>query len=470
LSEELWRHGAAELAQLIASREVSSREVVDAHLDRIEAVNGHLNAIVVTLADEARTAADAADAVTERRGPLHGVPFTVKENIDVAGTATTSGVAALAEAVSPIDAPQVERLRAAGAIPIGRTNLPDFGLRIHTDSSLRGLTRNPWDPDVTAGGSSGGEAASLASGMSPLGLGNDVGGSLRNPAHCCGIASIKPTPGRVPHATAIPPEDMGPAMQLMAVEGVMARSVADVRLGLAIVAGMHPRDPESVPVLLDVPRSQSRRVALVAEPPGGDTHPEIAAAVRRAGDALADAGYDVVETEPPAYEQALDVWGRFLFTDIRALEPILRQVMGPDAIRFLDYIGELYPEQDAAGLVATLAERRTIARSWAQFELAHPLILSPIWTQPPFPHGWDVESEEQAHATMRLMRPVMPANLLGLPAAAVPAGKAAGLPVGVQVMGGRFQELACLEAAEAIESALGVAEAIDPMRESVAAG
>jgi amidase len=232
---------------------------------------------------------------------------------------------------------------------------------------------------------------------------------------------------------------------------------------------MHPRDPESVPVLLDVPRPASRRVALVAEPPGGDTHPEIAAAVRRAGDALADAGYDVVEAAPPSYEQALDVWGRFLFTDIRAQEAILRQVMGPDAVRFLDLIGTLYPEQDAAGLVATLTERRTIARAWAQFELEHPLILSPIWTQPPFPHGWDVESEEGAHATMRLMRPVMPANLLGLPAAAVPAGTAAGLPVGVQVMGGRFQELACLEAAEAIESALGGAQAIDPVREGAAA-
>ena len=465
MSEELWRHGAGELAELIAAREVSSREVVDAHLERIEAVNAHLNAVVLVLADEARAAADAADAATERSGPLHGVPFTVKENIDVAGTPTTSGIAALAEAVSPVDAPQVERLRRAGAIPIARTNLPDLGLRIHTHSSLRGLTRNPWDPEVTAGGSSGGEASALASGMSPLGLGNDVGGSLRNPAHCCGIASIKPTPGRVPHATVIPPEDMGPAMQLMAVEGVMARRVADVRLGLSIVAGMHPRDPESVPVPLDVPRSESRRVALLADPPGGDTHPEIAAAVRRAGDALTDAGYDVVEAEPPAYEQALDVWGCFLFNDIRAQEDLLRAVMGPDAILFLDHIGSLYAPLDSPALVATLAERRSIGRAWNAFLEEHPLILSPIWTQPPFAHGWDVESEATAHATMRLMRPVMPANLLGLPAAAVNAGKAAGLPAGVQVMGARFQELACLEAAEAIESALGAANAIDPILE-----
>ncbi|HET6550300.1 MAG TPA: amidase [Solirubrobacter sp.] len=464
---ELWRLSAGELARKIAAGEVSAREAVESSLERIEAVNGHLNAITVVLADEARAAADAADRADGPRGPLHGVPFTVKENIDLAGTATTSGLPALAEAVAPVDAPQVERLRAAGAIPVGRTNLPDLGLRVHTDSSLRGLTRNPWHPAVTAGGSSGGEGAALASGMSALGLGNDVGGSLRNPAHCCGIASIKPTPGRVPHATVIPPEDLGPAMQLMAVEGVMARTVADVRLGLECVAGMSPRDPQSVPVPLEVERPSSRRVAVLADPPGGDTHPEIVAAVRRAADALAGAGYDVVDAVPPDYEAALDVWGRWLFADIRAQEDLLRQVMGPDALRFLDYVAPLYPPIDAAGLVAALVQRRQIHRVWSEFLAEHPLILSPIWTQPPFPHSWDVESEANAAATMELLRPVMPANLLGLPAAAVPAGTAAGLPAGVQVMAERFQELATLEAAEAIERALGVATPVEPVLEGV---
>jgi hypothetical protein len=223
---ELWRKSAVELAAMIRDREVSSREVIQAHLDRIEAVNPHLNAIVRLLPDQALAAADAADrAVSDgtRLGPLHGVPFTVKENIDLAGTPTTQGVPALAEAVAPADAPQVERLRAAGAIPIGRTNLPDFALRVHTDSALHGLTRNPWNPQRTPGGSSGGEAAALATGMSPLGLGNDLGGSLRNPAHCCGIASIKPSTGAVPSATVIPPEDWSISFQLMAVQGVMAR-------------------------------------------------------------------------------------------------------------------------------------------------------------------------------------------------------------------------------------------------------
>jgi amidase len=461
VTEELWRRGAVELAGMIAEGAVSSREVIDAHLARIADLNPHLNAVAVVLADEARAAADAADASAGARGPLHGVPFTVKENIDVAGTATTQGLPALEEAVAPIDAPQVERLRAAGAIPIGRTNLPDLGLRIHTDSSLRGLTRNPWDPGVTAGGSSGGEAAALASGMSPLGLGNDVGGSLRNPAHCCGIASIKPTPGRVPHATVIPPEDFGSALQFMAVEGVMARRVADVRAGLRVVSGFSPRDPQSVPAPLEVERPAGRRVALVAEPPGGDTHPEIVDAVRRAGDALSDAGYDVVEALPPRYEDALRVWATWLFADIQVQEPILRQVMGADGQRFLDYAGATIAPVDTAMLFAALVERRAIGRAWSAFLLEHPLILSPIWTQPPFPHGFDIESEAGAQATMSLMRPVEPANLLGLPAAAVPAGLAGGLPCGVQVMGERFQELACLEAAEVVESVLGLATPID---------
>jgi amidase len=207
---EIWQHSAIELAALIAKRQLSSLEVVNAHLARIDTVNPAINAVVRVLADEARAAAGAADrrlAAGETVGPLHGVPFKVKENIDMAGLPTTWGVPALAQAVVPADAPVVERMRAAGAIPIGRTNLPDMALRIHTDSSLHGLTRNPWHPGRTAGGSSGGEAAALATGMTPIGLGNDIGGSLRNPANACGVASIRPSFGRVPDAGYVPTED-----------------------------------------------------------------------------------------------------------------------------------------------------------------------------------------------------------------------------------------------------------------------
>ena len=226
------------LARRIREREISSEEVVQATLRRIEQVNPKVNAVTRVLAPEARKAADAADrklAEGATLGPLHGVPFTVKENIDLAGTPTTWGVKALAEAMVPVDAPVVQRMRAAGAIPIARTNLPDMALRVHTDSSLHGLTRNPWNHERTAAGSSGGEAVALATGMSPIGLGNDIGGSLRNPANACGIASIRPSAGRVPDAGLVPTEDHLLAVQLMNVQGPMARRVSDVRLGLRVL-------------------------------------------------------------------------------------------------------------------------------------------------------------------------------------------------------------------------------------------
>src|SRR5215813_10386053 len=413
---ELWRKGAVELAAMIRDREVSSREVVQAHLDRIEVVNPHLNAIVRLLADQALAAADAADrAVADgaQLRPLHGVPFTVKENIDLAGTPTTQGVPAPAEAVAPVDAPQVERLRAAGAIPFGRSNLPDFGLRVHTDSALHGLTRNPWDPQRTAGGSSGGEAAALATGMSPLGLGNDLGGSLRNPAHCCGVASIKPSTGAVPAATVIPPEDMNISFQLMAVEGVMARRIADVRAGFTAIAGQHPRDPLSVPaVFTDLAPGERPRVAVLAEPPGGSTHPEVAAAVRRAADALADDGFKVTETAPPDYEQAIELWSSILAVDLRVMQPIMDQLMGESGKQFLGHALDHLPAPDLTGWAIAHTARHGLARRWSLWYQEYPVLLSPVWTQPAFPLDFDVASLDNAIATLELMRPVLPANVL----------------------------------------------------------
>ena len=467
MSDELWRKSATELARMINSGEVSSTEVVRAHLARIEAVNPALNAVVLVLADQALEAAEAADrrvgADGDELGPLHGVPVTIKENVDVAGTATTNGLPVLKDAVASADAPVVERLRAAGAIVIGRTNLPDMGLRISTDSSLWGLTRNPWHPEKTAGGSSGGEAAALAAGMTPLGVGNDIGGSLRNPAHCCGISSVKPTTGRVPHATVVAPEDGPLSFQLMAVNGPMARRVDDVRAGLEIMSGPDRRDPASVPAPLHHPDGGGpTRVAVVPEPPGGSTHPGIAETVRRAGAHLAAAGYEVEELVPPDYEAVLDVWRKFLLTDLRALSPLLEQVLGPDAKKFLYTVLGSEEPLDVVGYVQLFARRRQLIRTWAEFLETYPVIVSPIWSQPAFPHGWDSETEAQAMATIELMRPVMPANVLGLPSAATPGGVVDGMPVGVQCMAAAFREDRTLDAATAIERAVGVLTPVDP--------
>jgi amidase len=468
---EIWQLSATELAQRIARRQLSSAEVVDAHLARIDAVNPALNAVVRVLADEARAAAALADkrlADGETVGPLHGVPFTVKENIDMAGLPTTWGVPALATAVVPADAPVVERMRAAGAIPIARTNVPDMALRVHTDSSLHGLTRNPWHPGRTAGGSSGGEAAALASGMSPIGLGNDIGGSLRNPANACGIASIRPSAGRVPDAGFVPAEDRLLAVQLMNVQGPMARRVADVRLGLQVLMGAHPRDPWSIDAPFEGPiLARPIRVAVLPEPPGGGTDPKVAAAVRRAAQALVDAGYVVEETCPPRYDDAIGCWQRLIMGDFGSVLALLSPMMGADAMAFLNNFNQdIPPLADAAAWSQLMAKRDGIARAWSTFMADRPLLLSPTWTQLPFEHGFDSATPAGSAATKELMRPVVPANLLGLPSACVPAGRdeETGLPIGVLITGRRLREDLCLEAAEAIEARLGVATPIDPVR------
>jgi len=468
---EIWQLSASELAQRIARRQLSSVEVVDAHLARIDEVNPALNALVRVLADEARAGAVLADkklAAGEAVGPLHGVPFTVKENIDMAGLPTTWGVPALAQAVVPADAPVVERMRAAGAIPIGRTNLPDMALRVHTHSSLHGLTRNPWHPGRTAGGSSGGEAAALASGMSPIGLGNDIGGSLRNPANACGIASIRPSAGRVPDAGYVPAEDRLLAVQLMNVQGPMARRVSDVRLGLRILMGAHPRDPWSIDAPFDGPLlAKPIRVAVVPEPPGGSTDPKVAATVRRAAQALTEAGYVVEEACPQRYEDAVNCWTRLIMGDFGSVLGMLASMMGPDANAFVNNFNETVPPlADVAAWSHLMVERDGIARAWSTFMADRPLLLSPTWTQLPFEHGFDAATPAGTAATKELMRPVVPANLLGLPSACVPAGRdeATGLPIGVLVTGRRLREDLCLEAAEAIEARLGLATPIDPMR------
>ncbi len=464
---ELWQLGALELAEKIRTGESSSREVLEAHLARVDAVNPHLNAIVRRLDDEAREAADSADRAVAQGsvlGPLHGVPCTVKENIDLAGTPTTQGVPALADAVASIDAPTVERMRAAGAIPFARTNLPDLGLRVHTDSALHGLTRNPWNPHVTAGGSSGGEASAIASGMSPIGLGNDIGGSLRNPAHCCGIASIKPTSGVIPMATVVPPEDQLLAAQQMLAEGPMARHVADVRAGFEVLAGWSSRDPRSVPArLTDLGDGELVRVAVMADPPGGSTHPEITAAVERAADLLSDRGHDVVEATPPSYEEVLEMWAMLLIADLTLMRPLLDMLLSVDAGSVLDSMIDQYGAPTLQSSLELQGARYGAMRAWSAFFEQHPVLLSPTWALPAFEHGADLRGAEVVTILRDTLRPVLPGNLLGIPGVVVPCGMAAGLPVGVQVMGDKYTDLRCLAIAEQIQAAEGVHTPIDPV-------
>jgi len=464
MAKELWQESASTLAGLIRNGQTSSREVAESHLARIEAVNAEVNAVVEVRPDEVLADADAADAALKSGatlGALHGVPFSVKSNLDVAGYATTEGTVALKDFVAAADSPIVDKMRAAGAVVLARTNMPDLGLRLNTESSLFGATHNPWKRGYTTGGSSGGEAAAIASGMSPLGLGNDIGGSLRNPAYCCGIASIKPSRGRVAQGNPSALYEMAINAQFMLVDGVLARNVDDVRRGLEVVMGSHHGDPQSVDVpLLGCP--VSKRVALVPEPPGGETNKDVAEGVRVAGRALEAAGYDVEEVEVPLVLDAYFAWAELMTTTLGVLKGRLDPLLGDGGKKFLDLTYMEFPPATPESLELMFETRYRVARGWREFLTTYPLIVGPTWTQPPFVHGFDIQDAESAMKVIEMVRFVLPANILGLPAACVATGVANGLPTGVQVIGDLYREDLCLDAAEAIERSVGVLTPIDP--------
>jgi amidase len=457
--------GATELAAVIRSGQASSREVIEAHLRRIERVNHAVNAVTVALAEQALEAARLADRAVadgEVLPPLHGVPFTVKGNIDLAGTPTTHGIKALAAAYPTIDAPAVNRMRAAGAIPIGQTNMPDFAISWHTDSELWGATVNPWDPSRTPGGSSGGEAAALATGMTPLGLGNDTLGSLRWPAQCCGVAALKPTLGRIPHATTIEPVDMPISNQLLGVEGLLARRINDLRAALASTAGPTWRDPWTVPApLRGTSPARPIRVAVVPDPAGLGTPGQVQQGVRAAAEALADAGYSIEEAEPPSVALAAKACLDIFIPPVREVWPATESLFRARTRQFvaslLDVGGELGP----VTAIQSFMTRQSLQRAWGEFQQTRPLILAPVYTGLPFTVGTDLTRSEVV-AIVAGMRMVLAVNLLGLPAVALPAGTADGLPRSVQVIGPRYREDLCLDAAGAIEDRLGTITPIDP--------
>jgi amidase len=463
---ELWELGAFELGATIRNREASSRDAVQAQLDRIEAVNPAVNAVTASIAEDALVAADEADAAIardEHTSPFHGVPFSVKETIDLAGSPTTQGVAAMAEMVPPLDAPSVANLRAAGAIPFARTSSPDLALRWHTDNALHGPTRNPWDAARTPGGSSGGEAAALATGMTPLGVGSDLGGSLRWPSACCGTAALRPTLGRVPMATSLEPADAPLTMQLMAVQGPMARGVLDLRVAFEIMSRPSDRDPWHAPVpVAGSALSNPIRVATCTDPSGRGVDPAVADGVRRVADALADAGYAVEDVPLPAVADASDVWVALVLAEIRTLWPRFDPIMADDARTFLKGALELVPPVDHAGYGGAFMTRQGIARTWAQFQTAYPLVLGPVATQHAFAVDADLGGPDAVDGIRHTLDLTLLCNCLGLPAVALPAGLADDLPVGVQVIGPRYREDVCLTAAWEIERALGPITPIDP--------
>ncbi|HEV7384128.1 MAG TPA: amidase, partial [Phenylobacterium sp.] len=302
-STPIWQWSAVETAKAIKARQASAEEVVTAHIERLRTANPPINAVVVDLTAQALEAARAADrrqAEGAELGALHGVPVTIKINVDVEGQANSNGVAAFRDNIAPADSAVAGNLRAAGAIVLGLTNTPEFSLRAFTDNPLHGLTLNPWDETVACGGSSGGAAASVVSGIGAIAHGNDIGGSLRGPASWNGLATIKPTQGRVPAFNPSAPVERPPMAQLMSCQGPLAREVADVRLALEVMSRRDVRDPWWVPApLLPAGTGGPVKVAVARIPSDLKPDGEVLALIDKAAGHLSDAGYEVSAVETP---------------------------------------------------------------------------------------------------------------------------------------------------------------------------
>ena len=462
----LWQWSATKLAKAIRQKKISCQEVIRAHLDRIEAVNHKVNAVTVVLEEDALRSASEADkkiAAEEELGPLHGVPMTFKENIDLVGSATTHGIVDLKDSLPQTDAPVVTHLKKAGAIPIGRTNMPDFGIRWHTNNDLRGATLNPWNPSLTPGGSSGGEAVAIATGMSPLGVGNDMGGSLRYPAQCCGITVLKPSFGRISRiSTSIFSDPPLFYDQFACVNVPMARHVQDLRLALDIMSQPDPRDPWWTPALrLGSTMPDPINVALTTDPTGHGCSPVVAKEVRKAADVLANAGYVIKEIDPPLISESTQILEQISVMEIKSYLPGMLPIISKDAKTFLERLIE-DTEPDLPTYIKAIAERHRIALEWNLFMEQYPLVLGPVSTMQPLEVDFDLVGTEQLNHFIRSIGLTEICNLLGLPSVVTPVQVVDGLPQGVQIIGPRYHEDLCFDAAEIIEQQQGVFTPIEP--------
>jgi amidase len=471
-SDEFWRWPATRLARAIAAGDLSSREVVASCLQRIDAVNPKLNALVEVRPEESLAAARLADdMVTGRQelGPLHGVPVAIKINTDQAGYATTDGVVAFAGAIADRDSAQVSILRRAGAVLLGRSNSPAFAYRWFTSNDLHGRTLNPWDATRTPGGSSGGASSAVASGMVPLAQGNDIAGSIRYPAHVCGLVGLRATVGRLAHSRYAPGMDPPLSIQVMAVDGPIARSIDDLRLAYAGMAAFSdPRDPSHVPGAVAPPTPKSpRRVGLLRDVGAATPSPAVNTALDEAAERLLGAGYEVDEIEQPLLEEAWRLWWLLAWQDIRVIMPLIEQV-GDEAIKkvtahcdaiAVDWWGE------NPGLIEYMkgyARRSTLRSHLAQFLQDYPVVLLPISAEPAFVQDADIASLESCRRAITAGWSMMAISLLDFPALAVPTGVTDGLPAGVQLLGRRFDEVSLLDVGAVIEAGSGILTPIAP--------
>lgn len=463
---DIWRLSATELASHIRSRKLSAREAASAALDRLNAVNPAINAVVDHRPEETLAQADAVDAVLakgEDPGTLGGVPITVKVNVDQAGFATTNGVRLQRDLVAQSNSPVVDNLRKAGAVIVGRTNTPAFSYRWFTTNLLHGDTKNPRDPSITPGGSSGGAAAAVTSGIGHVAHGTDIAGSIRYPAYACGIHGLRPTIGRIPAFNASSPErPIGP--QITAVSGPIARTVADVRLALHAMAQRDMRDPWWVPAPLEGP-ARPKRAAICLRPGGLETVREVSEAVVDAGKRLERAGWTVEEViEIPPFEEAADLQVKFWLADgYDAMRDAAEREGDPGALAVLRGHETTARALDFAAFSKMLTRRATLVRAWETFFDTYAVIVMPPCGELPFSWQLDLKDDASFRRVWRAQMPQIALPFIGMPGLTVSTGMAGRSPVGVQIVAGRYREDLCLAAGEAIEAGGVPPSPIDPV-------
>ncbi|MGB2497524.1 MAG: amidase [Planktomarina sp.] len=460
---DLWKLGVADIVAATRSGERSVTDIVEAAIDRMDQVNPALNAVVMDLSNEARqraAALDRARASGAALGPLHGVPVTIKVNVDQTGWATTNGVTALANLVAASDAPVVRNLQNAGAVVIGRTNTPEFSFRAETDNELHGRTRNPWGDHISPGGSSGGAGAAVMAGIGALGHGNDIGGSLRFPAAANGAVTLKPGLGRVPAWNPSQTAERGLLAQSMSVQGLLARSPQDLDLAMPALIAPDVRDPFHVPLSYHGAATPPKRVALCKDTPGFKTHPDVLAALEAAADALSDAGYEVEQTAPPLLQETAMVGYRALLGEVKALMGPDIETYGSDTLQqiFAEYHEQFAP-YEGVELLKMMAQRSHYAREWALFLQEYPLVLCPFLPQPFFTPARDTEGADGVREALGSALWSYSMNYVGLPAGCLPTRLAHSeqgpRPINVQIIGQRWREDKIVEAMIAVEARLG---------------
>ncbi len=455
---------AVHMAEQVRKKKISPVELVNAHLAQIERLNPKLNAFVHVDTERARRAAQEAEIAVmpeETFGPLHGVPISIKSSLAVAGMRCESGTRRRAGFVPAQDAPLVARLRAAGAIVLGVTNTPELLMAWETDNLLYGRTNNPWDLERTPGGSSGGEAAAIAAGMSAGGVGSDGGGSIRVPAHFSGICGLKPTPGRIP-ATGHYPVSAGP-FALIGVVGPMARTVADLKVLFEVMQGPDVGDTCAAPVPLRWPSEDETRKLRVGHFEDDGRTPvtaETRAAVRTAAQALRSAGFQVEHFQPEGLEEARLLWHKvFVVAGGMLLRPMFKgreSDLSPMLKQFLEW-SAAEPALTGETLLEVWIQRDELRARFLRQMQRYSILLCPAAAIPAFRHGersWRVDGQTVNYLDAWSYAEFF--NLLGNPTVVVPAGRSPeGLPIGVQLVGRPWEEEQLLSVAAAIEKQCG---------------